>query len=228
MANAEAFLKTHEAAAPAGCARRRRGDHDRCRDASARQDRVCRQVRAVPLEQAAARRDRRPTWPAPLRGIASRCSPTTFSKRNFLSDDRRYPVSQLGTNIARAAATNATADNVWAQFSSVTYKNQPAIGRIANLYNPRDPDKPIEFELQGRRPRLLPHADAHLDVGDRAVSAQQRAGHVHQGSLGQRPAARLPGRVREAALAGATAGRAVDRSSPRSTASCAFQTAPGR
>ena len=72
-----------------------------------------------------------------------------FLERNFLSDDRRYPVSQLGTNIARAAATNATADNVWAQFSSVTYKNQPAIGRIPNLYNPRDPDKPIDFELKG-------------------------------------------------------------------------------
>ena len=72
-----------------------------------------------------------------------------FLERNFLSDDRRYPVSQLGTNIARAAATNATADNVWAQFSSSTYKNQPEIGRIANLYNPRDPDKPIEFELKG-------------------------------------------------------------------------------
>ena len=72
-----------------------------------------------------------------------------FLERNFLSDDRRYPVSQLGTNIARAAATNATADNVWGQFSSVTYKKLPAIGRIQNLYNPRDPEKPIEFELQG-------------------------------------------------------------------------------
>ena len=28
---------------------------------------------------------------------------------NFLSDDKRYPVSQLGTNIARAVATNAIA-----------------------------------------------------------------------------------------------------------------------
>ena len=72
-----------------------------------------------------------------------------FLEQNFLSDDRRYPVSQLGTNIARAAATNATADNVWGQFSSATYKKLPAIGRIQNLYNPRDPEKPIDFELGG-------------------------------------------------------------------------------
>jgi mono/diheme cytochrome c family protein len=72
-----------------------------------------------------------------------------FLDRNFLSDDRRYPVSMLGTNIARAAATNATAQGVWAQFSSATYKNQPAIGRIRNLYNPQDPDDPIEFDLKG-------------------------------------------------------------------------------
>jgi hypothetical protein len=73
----------------------------------------------------------------------------TFLDKNFLSDDRRYPVSMLGTNIARAMATNATTEGVWAQFSSVTYKNQKAIGKIRNLYNPRDPDEPIEFELKG-------------------------------------------------------------------------------
>ena len=72
-----------------------------------------------------------------------------FLERNFLSDDKRYPVSLLGTNIARAMATNATAEGVWAQFSSVTYKNQKPIGRIRNLYNPRDPDDPIDFDLQG-------------------------------------------------------------------------------
>lgn len=72
-----------------------------------------------------------------------------FLERNFLSDDKRYPVSVLGTNVARAAATNAGAEGVWAQFSSVTYKNQPAIGRIRNLHNPRDPEKPIDFELKG-------------------------------------------------------------------------------
>lgn len=99
-----------------------------------------------------------------------------FLEKNFLSDDRRYPVSLLGTNIARAAATNATAEGVWAQFSSVTYKKQPAIGRIQNLYNPRDPDKPIDFELKGggrgyyRTPTL--------------ISMWATAPYLHNNSLG--------------------------------------------
>ena len=134
-----------------------------------------------------------------------------FLERNFLSDDKRYPVSLLGTNIARAMATNATAEGVWAQFSSVTYKNQKPIGRIRNLYNPRDPERPDRLRPARGRARVLPHADPHLDVGNRAVSAQQRARHLHQGSVGPRPHARLPGRDREAAVARAPAWRAVDR-----------------
>ena len=72
-----------------------------------------------------------------------------FLDKNFLSDDRRYPVYQLGTNIARAAGTNAMAGQVWAQFSSETYKQQPEIGKISGLYNPQDPEKPLEWELKG-------------------------------------------------------------------------------
>ena len=52
----------------------------------------------------------------------------TFMK-NFLSDDRRYPVSQLGTNVARAAATNATADNVWGQFSGIPSRIRGGVTR---------------------------------------------------------------------------------------------------
>jgi len=72
-----------------------------------------------------------------------------FLVDNFLSDDRRYPVTVLGTNIARAAATNAGTGQVWEQFSSRTYKEQPAIGKLRNLYNPRKPSEPLEFELKG-------------------------------------------------------------------------------
>jgi hypothetical protein len=53
-----------------------------------------------------------------------------FLDKNFLSDDRRYPVFQLGTNIARAAATNATKGQVWDNFSSDTYKQLPEIGKL--------------------------------------------------------------------------------------------------
>jgi hypothetical protein len=72
-----------------------------------------------------------------------------FLDKNFLSDDRRYPVYQLGTNIARAAGTNAMAGQVWAEFSSETYKQLPAIGKIWGLYNPLDPDEPLNWDLQG-------------------------------------------------------------------------------
>jgi hypothetical protein len=72
-----------------------------------------------------------------------------FLDKNFLSDDKRYPVTLIGTNIARAAATNAMKGQVWEQFSSETYKQQPAVGPIRGLYNPRDPDKPIEWNLEG-------------------------------------------------------------------------------
>ncbi len=72
-----------------------------------------------------------------------------FLDENFLSDDRRYPVYQLGTNIARAAGTNAMRGQVWSDFSSETYKELPAIGKVSGLYNPQEPDKPLEWELEG-------------------------------------------------------------------------------
>ena len=72
-----------------------------------------------------------------------------FLDKNFLSDDKRYPVYQLGTNIGRAAGTNAMGGQMWEEFSSETYKEQPAIGTITGLYNPRDPDEPLEWELKG-------------------------------------------------------------------------------
>jgi len=72
-----------------------------------------------------------------------------FLTDNFLSDDRRYSVRLLGTNVARAMATNATKGQVWEQFSSETYKAQPAVGRIDGLYNPSKPDRPIDIDIPG-------------------------------------------------------------------------------
>lgn len=73
-----------------------------------------------------------------------------FLDGNFLSDDARYSVAEIGTNAGRAAATNAMHGQVWEQFSSRSYKDQPAVGKIRGLYNPRDPRKPLEFELKGQ------------------------------------------------------------------------------
>jgi cytochrome c5 len=61
-----------------------------------------------------------------------------FLTNNFLSDDARYPVSEIGTNIERAMASNATEGHIWQEFSSDTYKQQPAV-HITGLVNPLHP-----------------------------------------------------------------------------------------
>jgi hypothetical protein len=69
-----------------------------------------------------------------------------FLEDNFLSNDKRYPVAELGTNIGRAIASNATEGHVWAEFSSATYKSLPPSAPLRGLYNPVKPRRPIEFQ----------------------------------------------------------------------------------
>ena len=106
-----------------------------------------------------------------------------FLTNNFLSDDKRRPVTIIGTNIGRAMASNATRGHIWEQFSSETYKALPPVGTLQGLFNPRDPAHPIEFTLPAGGPRLLPDAVAHQRLGDGAVPAQQLGRHLHQGSV---------------------------------------------
>ncbi len=72
-----------------------------------------------------------------------------FLDGNFLSDDARHPVTVIGTNIARAVASNATKGHIWEAFSSETYKSLPAVGTLTGLYNPLNPGSPIDFTLPG-------------------------------------------------------------------------------
>jgi hypothetical protein len=72
-----------------------------------------------------------------------------FLDGNFLSNDRRYSVAELGTNIGRAVASNATQGHVWEEFSSQTYKEQPPLAPLKGLYNPMKPGKPITFQPPG-------------------------------------------------------------------------------
>jgi len=58
-----------------------------------------------------------------------------FLKDNFLSDDERYPVSELSTNSERAMASNATEGHIWQDFSSDTYKKLPDV-HVSGLVNP--------------------------------------------------------------------------------------------
>ncbi len=60
-----------------------------------------------------------------------------FLENNFLSTDERIPVTLVQTNSARALATNATAGEVWDNFSSETYKTLGSVGPIA-VINPFD------------------------------------------------------------------------------------------
>jgi hypothetical protein len=61
-----------------------------------------------------------------------------FLEGNFLSDDERYPVSEIGTNAERALATNAERGQIWEEFSSESYKASPPV-RITGLVNPLHP-----------------------------------------------------------------------------------------
>src|SRR5262249_49654516 len=53
-----------------------------------------------------------------------------FLDRNFLSDDARHPVTQIGTNIGRTLGTNPSRGHIWGDFSSETYKTLPAVGKV--------------------------------------------------------------------------------------------------
>jgi hypothetical protein len=61
-----------------------------------------------------------------------------FLQGNFLSDDERYPVSEIGTNAERALATNAERGQIWEKFSSESYKSLPSV-RVTGMVNPLFP-----------------------------------------------------------------------------------------
>jgi hypothetical protein len=71
-----------------------------------------------------------------------------FLAGNYLSNDHRVPVTVLGTNICSPLASNATAGNVWDNFSSATYKGLPAVGK-AEVADPFDLATTHEYTLPG-------------------------------------------------------------------------------
>jgi hypothetical protein len=66
-------------------------------------------------------------WTRQMRELVLR---EDFLEDNFLSDDRRYPASDVGGNIARTLGSNAIAGHIWHDFSSLTYKRLPGIGNL--------------------------------------------------------------------------------------------------
>src|SRR3989442_918541 len=70
-----------------------------------------------------------------------------FLADNFLSTERRIPVTELGTNACSPLATNGIRDNIWDNFSSTTYKELPAVGKFT-VHHPQ-PGEPWEYEMRG-------------------------------------------------------------------------------
>jgi len=74
-----------------------------------------------------------------------------FFTQNFLGDERRKPVSDIGTNATRAAATNAMGGHIWDNFSSQTYKTLPKVAafQVENVF---DASKPLTIDIEGGGP----------------------------------------------------------------------------
>ena len=72
-----------------------------------------------------------------------------FLENNFLSNEKRYPLSVIKTNAARALGTNAKSGHVWDNFSSQTYKELSPVDEL-EFYNPWDENAPIKFRPKDR------------------------------------------------------------------------------
>jgi hypothetical protein len=70
-----------------------------------------------------------------------------FLKDNFLSTELRVPVTLLETNACSPLATNALKGDTWDNFSSTSYKNLPAVGKVL-VHHPLT-GKPYEYDMPG-------------------------------------------------------------------------------
>ena len=148
-----------------GRAWRQRLPYERRGGVESRQACLCRELRSMPLEQApAAAGTDQDEW------FRQEVMKADFRDNNFFSDDKRYAITKLKSNAARACATNAKRGHVWENFSSETYKNLPSPGDIDVVESVHGADG--EIYRPEWRIGLLSHslADQHLVLG--AVPAQ--------------------------------------------------------
>ena len=68
-----------------------------------------------------------------------------FLEHNFLSTERRIPVTELGTNACSPLATNGLRGDIWDNFTSTTYKELPAVGKVT-VHHPKT-GEPWEYEM---------------------------------------------------------------------------------
>jgi hypothetical protein len=107
-----------------------------------------------------------------------------FLNDNYLSDDERYPVSELGTNSARAMGTNAVADHTWGQMSSLGYKQlkeeQVALRDYDKDFNPIDLYNPLtgKYDHKFTAPKSFYRTPT-------LVSIWATAPYLHNNSVGE-------------------------------------------
>jgi hypothetical protein len=107
-----------------------------------------------------------------------------FLTGNYLSDDARYPVSELGTNSARAMGTNALANHMWGQMSSLGYKQikeeQVALRDYDKDFQPIDLYNPLtgKYDHKFTAPRSFYRTPT-------LVSIWATAPYLHNNSVGE-------------------------------------------
>ncbi len=121
-------------------------------------------------------------------------SDPSFFTDNFLADERRHKVTDIGTNATRAAGTNATRGHIWDNFSSETYKTLLPVGtfQVENPWENNARSIPVTIPLAGeeqgpgyyRPPSLislwssapfLHNNSVGEDFGDPSVAGRMRA-----------------------------------------------------
>jgi hypothetical protein len=70
-----------------------------------------------------------------------------FLDNNYLSTDRRVPVTLLETNACSPLATNALGGNIWDNFSSQSYKELQSVGAVT-VHHPIT-GEPRQYEMPG-------------------------------------------------------------------------------
>lgn len=71
-----------------------------------------------------------------------------FVKKNYLSTDARYHVSDIETNTGRSLADNAgSSDRMWADYSSFDFKEQVRLPSPITIADPYDPNKTRTWSL---------------------------------------------------------------------------------
>jgi processive rubber oxygenase RoxA-like protein len=70
-----------------------------------------------------------------------------FWENNYLSTDLRIPVTLIKTNAARSLGSNAIPGHMWEDYSSDTYKNLPAVGKM--IYWDPFAQRNVEWQLPG-------------------------------------------------------------------------------